>query len=36
LHFGLVMHKETQYQKNDTSEPPKKKKKSRWWNEGKQ
>ena len=28
VHFGLVMHKETQYQKNDTSEPPKKKKKS--------
>ena len=26
LHFGLVMYKETQYQKNDTSEPPKKKK----------
>ena len=37
LHFGLVMHKEIQKQKNDTSEPPKnKKKQSSWWKEGKQ
>jgi len=28
LHFGLVMHKEIQKQKNDTSEPPKNKKKN--------
>jgi len=28
IHFGLVIHKEIQKQKNDTSEPPKKKKKS--------